>query len=175
MKEQQLIHDENTISNADDLHSLQSKLINAKDSNYIKFQLPVNAKFTKRRLTRKMCLCLVFIYKHYKYGENVKETDYFPKKVLLQYLINFPQITKSFNDLIYWDLIAPMPISSSEVKYKRGWYCITDNGMKFIQKEIGLPKYAFVYNKQAHEHQTNPYYMITDLIETEDLTELLKL
>ena len=67
-----------------------------------------------------------------------------------------------------------MPISSSEVKYKRGWYCITENGMKFIQKEIGLPKYAFVYNKKAYEHQTNPYYMITDLIENEDLTELLK-
>ena len=67
-----------------------------------------------------------------------------------------------------------MPTSSTEVKYKKGWYGITDNGMKFIQKEIGLPKYAFVYNKQAHEHQTNPYYMITDLIETEDLTELLK-
>jgi hypothetical protein len=174
MKEQELISDENTISNADDLHSLQSKLINAKDSNYIKFSLPVNAKFTKRRLTRKMSLCLVFIYKHYRYAENVKETDYFPKKVLLQYLINFPQITKSFNDLIYWDLIAPMPISSSEVKYKRGWYCITENGMKFIQKEIGLPKYAFVYNKKAYEHQTNPYYLITDLINNEDLTELLK-
>jgi len=174
MKEQELISDENTISNADDLHSLQSKLINAKDSNYIKFQLPVNAKFTKRRLTRKMSLCLVFIYKHYRYAENVKETDYFPKKVLLQYLINFPQITKSFNDLIYWDLIAPMPISSNEVKYKRGWYCITENGMKFIQKEIGLPKYAFVYNKKAYEHQTNPYYLITDLINNEDLTELLK-
>jgi hypothetical protein len=174
MKEQELISDENTISNADDLHSLQSKLINAKDSNYIKFQLPVNAKFTKRRLTRKMSLCLVFVYKHYRYAENVKETDYFPKKVLLQYLKDFPQITKSFNDLIYWDLIAPMPISSNEVKYKRGWYCITENGMKFIQKEIGLPKYAFVYKKQAHEHQTNPYYLITDLINNEDLTELLK-
>jgi len=173
-QELQLEKRDNTISNADDLRSLQSKLINAKDSNYIKFVLPINAKFTKRRLTRKMCLCLVFIYKHYRYGENVCETDYFPKKVLLQYLINFPQITKSFTDLIYWDLIAPMPTSSSEVKYKRGWYCITENGMKFIQKEIGLPKYAFVYNKKAYEHQTNPYFMINDLIDNEDLNELIK-
>ena len=86
MKNKEQAHDENTISNADELHSLQSDLINAKDSNYIKFELPINAKFTKRRLTRKMCLCLVFIYKHYRYGENVCETDYFPKKVLLQYL-----------------------------------------------------------------------------------------
>ena len=173
-QELQLEKRDNTISNANELHSLQSNLINAKNSNYIKFELPVNAKFTKRRLTRKMCLCLVFIYKHYRYAENVKETDYFPKKVLLQYLINFPQIKSSFNHLVYWDLIAPMPTSSTEVKYKKGWYCITENGMKFIQKEIGLPKYAFVYNKKAYEHQTNPYYLITDLIETEDLTELLK-
>jgi hypothetical protein len=173
-EELQLEKRDNTISNADELHSLQSNLINAKDSNYIKLELPLNAKFTKRRLTRKMCLCLVFIYKHYRYSENVCETDYFPKKVLLQYLINFPQITSSFNDLLYWDLITPMPTSSSEVKYKKGWYGITENSIKFIQKEIGLPKYAFVYNKKAYEHQTNPYYIITDLINNEDLNELLK-
>lgn len=174
MKKQEEVHDENVISNADDLHSLQSNLINTKDSNYIKLELPLNAKLKKQKLTRKMCLCLVYIYKHYRYSENVCETDYFPKKVLLQYLKDFPTIIKSFNDLVYWDLIAPMPTSPTEVKYKRGWYCITENGIKFIQQEIGLPKYAFIYNKKAYEHQTNPYFMITDLINNEDLTELLK-
>ena len=76
--------------------------------------------------------------------------------------------------LKYWDLICPMPTSPTEVIYRKGWYGITDNGVAFIQKEIGLPKYAFVWNDFAYEHQTNPYLMITDLIAEDELDELLK-
>jgi hypothetical protein len=162
------------INDINELKSIQRELVNRDDSQYQKTNLPKGAKLKKIRLTKYMAICLVFVYKHYRYTEGVKETDYFPKKVLMQYLSDFPNITSQFVRLKYWDLICQMPTSPTEIKYKKGWYGITENGIKFIQKEIGLPKYAFVFNDIAYEHQTNPYFMINDLIEDSLLDELIE-
>lgn len=174
-----ILDNTNNIDNIDDLRSIQNSIIELNNKQektihqYSKVNLPISVKLSKVLLSRNLCLCLIFVYKHYRYTDGVSITDYFQKKVLLQYLNNFPQIIKYFNHLVYWDLISPMPTSATEVKYKKGWYGITDNGIKFIQKEIGLPKYAFVYKNNVYEHQTNPYYLITDLIDYEELDELL--
>jgi hypothetical protein len=162
------------ISDINELKDVQNELINRGDGKYIRQPKPHDAKYTRRELTRDMALCLLFVYKHYRYSEGVSETDYFPKRILLQYLSQFPNITRNFHRLKYWDLICPMPTSPTQVIYKKGWYGITENGIKFIQQEIGLPKYAFVWDDFAYEHQTNPYLMITDLIKEDELQELLK-
>lgn len=161
------------IDDINELKSIQGELVNRDDSQYMKTELPIDAKLKKIQLTRKMAICLVFVYKHYRHTEGVLETDYFPKKVLMQYINEFPNITSAFNKLKYWDLIQPMPTSPTQIIYKKGWYGITENGIKFIQQEIGLPKYAFVWNDFPYKHQTNPYHMITDLIEEDELQELL--
>jgi hypothetical protein len=165
---------EATINDLSELKTIQDELINRGDGKYIRQPKPYDAKYTRKEITRDMAICLVFMYKHYRYSEDVKVTDYFPKKVLLQYLKSYRNITRNFHKLKYWDLITPMPTSPTEVIYKRGWYGITDNGIAFIQKEIGMPKYAFVWNDFAYEHQTNPYVMITDLIADDELDELIK-
>ena len=162
-----------TIENIGELKTIQDELINRGDGKYIKAPKPKDAKYTKMQLTRNMAICLLFVYKHYRYTQDVLQTDYFQKKVLLQYLKEFPNITKNFHRFKHWDLICQMPTSPTEVVYKKGWYGITENGVAFIQREIGLPKYAFVWNGFAYEHQTNPYLMITDLIDEEELDELL--
>jgi hypothetical protein len=165
---------ESVINNENDLLEIQDKLISRGGGAYYKKEKPQNkSEYTKRELTRNLAICLVFIYKHYRHSENVLITDYFPKKIFTQYLKDFPNITKHFNRLKYWDLIAPMPTSPTVVKYKKGWYGITENGIAFIQQELGMPKYAFIYDDFAYEHQTNPYVMITDLINKNDLKELL--
>jgi hypothetical protein len=163
-----------TISDITELKDIQEELINRGDGKYVRQDKPYDAKYTRRTITKDMAICLVFIYKHFRYAEGVKSTDYFPKRILLQYLKEYPNITRNFHRLKYWDLICPMPTSPTEVIYKKGWYGLTENGIGFIQKEIGLPKYAFVWNDFAYEHQTNPYLMITDLIEEDELEELLK-
>lgn len=168
--------DNNNILDVEEIKTIQQELINRGDGKYIKVDKPKDDKLIIRReLTLDLAICLVYVYKHYRYSElNVKITDYFPKKILLQYLSEHTQITRNFKRLKYWDLITPMPISPTEIKYKKGWYGITENGIAFVQKEIGLPKYAFVYNDYAFEHQTNPYVMITDLIKEDDLELILK-
>lgn len=163
-----------TISDISELKDIQEELINRGDGKYVRQDKPYDAKYTRRTITKDMAICLVFIYKHFRYAEGVKSTDYFPKRILLQYLKEYPNITRNFHRLKYWDLICPMPTSPTEVIYKKGWYGLTENGIGFIQKEIGLPKYAFVWNDFAYEHQTNPYVMITDLIDEDELEELLK-
>ena len=163
-----------TISDINELKDIQEELINRGDGKYVRQDKPYDAKYTRRTITKDMAICLVFIYKHFRYAEGVKSTDYFPKRILLQYLKEYPNITRNFHRLKYWDLICPMPTSPTEIIYKKGWYGLTENGIGFIQKEIGLPKYAFVWNDFAYEHQTNPYLMITDLINEDELEELLK-
>jgi hypothetical protein len=163
-----------TTNDINELKNIQQELINRGDGKYIRQPKPQDVKYTRKELTKDMAICLVFVYKHYRYSENTELTDYFPKKILLQYLKSYPNITRNFHKLKYWDLITPMPTSPTEVIYKKGWYGITENGIAFIQQEIGLPKYAFVWNDFAYEHQTNPYVMITDLIQEDELDELLK-
>jgi 6-pyruvoyl-tetrahydropterin synthase len=167
-------NEQGLINDVDDLKTIQQELINRGDGKYIRQSKPVDAKYIKKQITRDMAICLIFVYKHYRYTEDVISTDYFPKKVLLQYLKSFKKVTRNFHKLKYWDLICQMPTSPTEVIYKKGWYGLTENGIAFIQREIGLPKYAFVWNDFAYEHQTNPYVMITDLIDEEELEELLK-
>ena len=165
---------ETIITSKDDLNKIQNELVNRGDGVYVKNELPKGAKYTKLTFTRNMAICLIYVYKHYRHSM-CEITDYFPKKIFTQYLKDYPNITRNFNRLKYWDCIEPMPTSPNEIKYKKGWYGITDNGIKFIQQEVGLPKCAFIYNDFAYEHQTNPYVMITDLIEDEALKELLKI
>jgi hypothetical protein len=162
------------ITDEEELKDVQNELVNRGGGKYIKKEKPSDAKYTRRELTRNLAICLLFVYKHYRHAEDVLITDYFQKKTFTQYLKEFPNVTRHFNRLKYWDLIQQMPTSPTEVKYKKGWYGITENGIAFVQQEIGMPKYAFVYNDLAYEHQTNPYVMITDLVEDELLKELLQ-
>jgi hypothetical protein len=160
------------VTDVNELNSIQDELVSNSGGKFIKLPKPIDAKYKRKTLTRDMAICLVFVYKHYRYSDALI-TDYFPKRVLLQYIKDFPRICDSYVKLKYWDLITPMPTSPTEVIYKKGWYGITENCLAFIQKEIALPKYAFVYNGFAYEHNPIPV-MITDLINEEDLEELLK-
>ena len=167
------MENEKAINDINELNEIQNNIVEKGDGKFLKLPKPILAKYKRKELTRNMAICLVFIYKHYKYS-NAKITEYFPKRILLQYLNQFPNITKSITKLKYWDLIAQMPTSPTEVIYKKGWYGLTENGISFIQKEIALPKYAFVWDGFAYEHDPIPT-MITDLIEEDELNELLKI
>ncbi len=156
-----------------EFEKLQEELVNKTDGKFFKNKKPDNVILKKKMLTKNLVSCLIFTYKHYKYSD-VKITDYFAKKNLLYYLNDFPNITRNFHYLKYWDCIAQMPTSPNEVLYKKGWYGITENGIAFIQKEIALPKYALIHNDFAYEHITKPNVMVTDYFTEKELDELLK-
>ena len=161
-----------------DVLSVQEKL--KEHDSYIRPNIPKGTKLTRRELTKDLALCLVFVYRYYKYHPEAEEGQYYKKENLFAEMKQnlgkeiADKITRNYTRLKYWDLLVPMPTSPNKVQYRKGWWGITDNGIKFVQKDIGLPKIAEVYNDFAYNHITIPT-MITDLIETDELTELLKL
>jgi hypothetical protein len=166
--------EETPITDVKELNEIQNELVKKSNGKFIKKEKPKGVKLIKKELTQNMVISLIFAYKHYKYSV-CNMTDYFPKKTLLQYIKEFPNITRRFNQLKYWDLIHQMPISPDEVIYKKGWYGITENGIAFIQKEIAMPKYALVHDDFAYEHIVDKnHVMITDFFDDEALEELLK-
>jgi len=47
-----------------------------------------------------------------------------------------------------------MPTRPDKIVFKRGFYALTENGIKFTQREIGVPKHCFVYNGEVDSHTT---------------------
>ena len=121
------------------------------------------------------------MYKYYKYNSNAEIGQYYRKQELFGELRQntnqelYNNITRNYTRLKYWDLLVPMPTSPTEVIYKKGWWGITENGIRFIQKEIALPKYAEIYNDFAFNHIVENSVMINDLINDDELDEFLKL
>lgn len=161
-----------------EVKTLQNQIKN--DGAYVKKKLPKGAKLKRIEFTSDMAKCLVMIYRYYCFHPKAEFGHYYPNKELFAELKQnvgedlMKKITRTFRQLKYWDCIVPMPTSPDEIIYKKGWWGITENGVKFVQKEIGLPKYAEIYEDFPYNHITIPL-MITDLIEADELKELLKL
>ena len=112
--------EEKIVKDIKEFNTIQDELVEKSKGKFFKKPKPLNKKYVRKTLTRNLALNLIFVYKHYKYTV-CELTDYFPKKVLLQYLKDFPNITRNFHHLKYWDLIQPMPTSPNDVIYKKGW------------------------------------------------------
>lgn len=143
----------------EDLKGVQDKLISAEGSPYLKPKKPEGAKLIRKTLTPKLCISLLWIYKYYRHHENAAEGKYFTRKDFFSDLLSNKEhknLVSNYTNLKYWDLLMQMPLSPTEVIYKKGYYGITENGIAFVQREIALPKYALVYKNFAYEHQTIP-------------------
>jgi len=172
MSTQREYKEEKIITSKNELLENQNKIISESKDKLSRNELPENAILKKKQLTIRLAICLVYVYKYYKYA-GVELTDYVKKNDLLIHLKKYKKTTRFFHHLKYWDLICQKPTSPTEVIYQKGYYGITENGIKFVQQEIALPKFAYIYNDFAYSHKPTPV-MITDLIPQEDLDELLK-
>ena len=146
-----------------ELKEVQDKLIKENPEKYTKgTQTGVKKKLV---LNANLCISLLWVYKYYRHCEFAKKTDYFQKKDFFFDLIGTENeyIIKNYTQLKYWDLLAPMPTHPTEIKYKKGWWSITEFGIKFCQREVAMPKYAIVQDGVAVEHITEPV-MIDELL-----------
>ncbi len=163
----------------DKLRQEQDKLINAENSPYKRPKPPKGVKLRKTSLTANMCISLLWIYKFYRYNENAVLGQYYSRKDFFGDLMeaNEESIISNYTHLKYWGLIEPMPTSPTEIKYKKGYWGITENGIGFCQKEIAMPKYALVYKDFPYEHITNSYVMIDELLKEHNLNyeDLIKI
>jgi len=136
-------------------------------------------KLYSRTITAEMCVALILIYKYYRHSPNAKTNEYYTKEDFFSEILTDKDanyIINDFTKLKYWDLVAPMPTHPTKIKYKKGYWGITDNGVKFVQREVAMPKYALVYNDMVDSHITEPV-MIDDILKEAgfDYEELLKI
>ena len=125
----------------------------------------------KRKLTAEMCVCLIYMLKFFRHQEEAELYQYYTMNDYFFEIIGNDQlkhILANFTKLRYWDLIAPMPTRPDKIVYKKGHYTLTENGLKFAQQEIGVPRYAFVYNDQVDAHSTE-FVTITDILSEQNI------
>lgn len=122
------------------------------------------AKEYKRKLTPNLCLALIEVLKYYRHSTEVQSeldflhiNDVFPSK-------NNP-LRIDFSKLLYWDLIeAKGRLVKDKVVKTYGYYRISENGIKFAQREIALPITAIVYNNHVQGHISHPYGTIDQIL-----------
>ena len=106
-----------------------------------------------------MIVSLIEVYKTYRYHDAIGIDDY------VHYKFFFNQVPEhylnDFHKLLYWDLIEKQFDGDKPVK---GCYRISLNGIKFVQREIGLPEYCKVYNGKVESHIIDSYIMIEDIL-----------
>ena len=123
------------------------------------------AKEKKVKLNKDLCLSLLHVLKYYRYTENVDTLDYFNSKELFaennHFLIDFPK-------LAYWDLIEQKGQLIDGVFHKeRNMYRISENGIKYAQREIAVPIYAILYDGIVEAHQLTPYATINEILDVD--------
>lgn len=120
------------------------------------------AREQKRKISPTHCLALLHILKYYRFTENVDILDYFNVRELFaenrELLIDFQKLT-------YWDLIeAKGKIVNGVFRRETNKYRISENGIKFAQREVAIPIYAIVYDGVVEGHQLQPYATIEEIL-----------
>ena len=125
------------------------------------------AKFYNRKLNVKLCLALIHIVKYYRHHPSQPDQlDYFDYTELFNM---HPQLKVDFPKLQYWDLIeakgAMKKRNGQDVFVKETrMYRISENGIKFAQREVAIPLTAVVYNNVVKGHLINPHATIDKIL-----------
>lgn len=125
------------------------------------------AKFYNRKLNAKLCLALIHIIKYYRHHPSQPDQlDYFDYTELFK---EHPKLKVDFPKLQYWDLVeakgAMKKRKGQEVFVKETkMYRISENGIKFAQREVAVPLTAIVYNNVVKGHLINPHATIDQIL-----------
>jgi len=110
------------------------------------------AKEYKRKLTSRMCVALLEVLKWYRHNPdpNIITLDYFNVKELFK---DKMFLTVDFSKLQYWDLVEAKGFMHKDKFIRnKGWYRISENGIKFAQREVAIPTIALVHDNVVHAH-----------------------
>ena len=120
------------------------------------------AKEYRRKLNAKMCVALIEVLKYYRHTEGVDTLDYFNMSDLFK---DNPKLKNDFQKLQYWDLIeAKGKLIKGNFIKNVGWYRISENGIKFAQREVAVPITALVYNGVVQGHILSPALTIDKIL-----------
>jgi len=132
------------------------------------------AREEKVELSKANCLALLHILKYYRYAENAHTIlDYFNEDEMFSENEKFLQ---DFAKLEFWDLIEAKGelVDGAFIKEPK-MYRISENGIKFAQREIAVPLNAILYDGKVEGHQLQPYATINEIlgVNTDEYESLL--
>ena len=114
------------------------------------------AKLITHTLDFKKAISLLEIIKFYRHNEKAEQNNYYTKEEFFEGVLDeYSELFEGFETLHLWDLIARMPTHPTKVIYKEGYYGITENGIKFAQREVGVPKTAYSYNGEIESYESD--------------------
>lgn len=121
------------------------------------------AKQYNRKLTAQLCIALIEVLKWYRHNpKDITELDYFN---LNELFANNPKLKVDFPKLQYWDLIeAKGKMVKNKFVKNYTMYRISENGIKFAQREVAIPLVAIVYNNIVQGHLINPHATIDQIL-----------
>jgi hypothetical protein len=122
------------------------------------------AEVKKHTLNINKAIALIEIVKFYRHHPDSDINKYYTKEDFFQgNLEEYGELFEGFEELHLWDLMSRMPTRPDKVVYKEGYFGITENGIKFVQREIGVPKTAYSYNEENDSFESD-FITIEDLI-----------
>ena len=133
------------------------------------------ARFYHRKLNINQCLALLHVLKWYRYSETQPdELDFFNINEMFK---DNPKLKTDFQKLLHWDLIEHkgrmQMVGKKNPKevfiVTKGMYRISENGIKFAQREIAIPITAVVYNGVVEAHKLFPYKTIEEMLQEHNL------
>ena len=114
------------------------------------------AKVITHTLDFQKIVSLIEIVKFFRHHPDADVDKYYTKEDFFSgSLEEYGDLFKGFEQLHFWDLIARMPTHPTKVIYKEGYFGITDNGIKFVQREIGVPQTAYSYNGEIESYESD--------------------
>ena len=134
------------------------------------------AKLITHTLDLNKVISLVEIVKFFRHHPDAKQELYYTSKDYFAGLTDeYADLFNTWDELYLWDLTARMPTHPTKVIYKNGYYGITENGIKFVQREIGVPKTAYSYNGEIDSYESD-FVTIDKILEDANLEydELIK-
>jgi hypothetical protein len=133
------------------------------------------SRFYHRKLNINQCLALLHVLKWYRYSETQPdELDFFNINEMFK---DNPKLKTDFQKLLHWDLIEHkgrmQMVGKKNPKevfiVTKGMYRISENGIKFAQREIAIPITAVVYNGVVEAHKLFPYKTIEEMLQDHNL------
>ena len=100
-----------------------------------------NVKLYRRKLNSSMAYGLIILYRLHKekgFDKGIKMNTEVAK-------LKIPSSNIEYSKLAYWGLIEEEE-NTDKTKKNSGMWKITTHGKKFVNKEVSIPKYVFIYN-----------------------------
>ena len=124
----------------------------------------------RRKISLDMCLALIILYKHYKYSET--ELDILDYVEARDVFTGNESLLKNFTRLKNWDLIEGRyrQRKNGELVQIKGYYRLSDNGIKWVQREIFVPEVSLVKRGVVTGFNTERMIGIDDILKAADLS-----